>query len=132
MPNGFDVRLMVRSSKDHGSLNLSGRHVCWFRLQDFESLELVHDSRTTAQLLRSAIAAYEANAVRREQLRQSINGVAGGVLSADRAETPGQALAILRHKFGNRPDYGGITTHPDFDLYLRRRAEEWARKKRLL
>lgn len=132
MPNGFDVRLMARSSKDHGGVNLSGRHVCWFRLQDFEPLDLVHDSRTTAQLLHSAIAAYESNTVRREQLRQSINGVAGGVLSADRAETPGQALAILRHKFSNKLDYGGITAHPDFDLYLRRRAEEWARKKRLL
>ncbi len=132
MPNGFDVRLMERSSKDHGSVNLSGRRVCWFRLQDFESLELVDDSRTTAQILHSAIAACESNTARREQLRQSINGVAGGVLSADRAETPGQALAILRHKFGNKPGYGEITTHPDFDLYLRRRAEEWARKKCLI
>ncbi len=126
---GWNLRKMERCSIDFGEATLADTRVRWYRLIDMRSAEPVDDPRTTTQLARSAIATYEADPDRAEKMFQSINGVAAGSLSADRADTVEQVLAILRHKFADESRFGAVVDHPDFDLYLRRKSEEWIRRK---
>ncbi|MFG1953153.1 hypothetical protein [Micromonospora sp. NPDC048830] len=135
VPTGFsqlDTRTRRRLSVDSGVATVSDRRVEWFRLTDFEVFEPVPGSPSATNLLRSAIASYELDPMQRQKVLLSINGVVGGSLSAERAHTPQQALAILRHKFDGKPEYRDVVRHPDFDLYLRRKVEEWAQRRRLL
>jgi hypothetical protein len=128
---GSELRSLRKASYGSGKATVGGRSVRWFRLTDFAEFEPVDDPRSTTSLARSAIAANIANPEDRESFYRSINGVAGGILSKERAETVTQALSILRQKFRNHSQYGAIISHPDFDLYLRRKAEEWGLRRGL-
>jgi IrrE N-terminal-like domain len=125
----YSLSNMRDKAADFGSVTLSERNVQWFRFAEFERFQPTSDKRHTTAMLRSAIASCESNRSRREKLLLSINGVVGGSLSVDRAVSPAQALAILRHKFDAKSDMQDIVAHADFDLYLRRKVEEWARKR---
>ncbi|MFG1674129.1 ImmA/IrrE family metallo-endopeptidase [Micromonospora sp. NPDC049282] len=127
-----DTQALKRASIDSGQNVVSDRIVEWFRLTEFEAFEPVPGSPSATNLLRSAIAFHEPDAKLQQKILLSINGIVGGSLSADRARTPQQALAILRHKFDGRAEYREIIEHSDFDLYLRRKVEEWAQKRGLL
>lgn len=128
---GHDPEALSRLAFDSGRKTVGGRVVRWFRLTEFSEVMAVADPRSTTQLLRSAIAAGVADASRHNALFQSMNGVAGGSLSSERATTAEQALAILRHKFAfsDRPEYSLVIGHPDFERYLHRKAHEWAEKR---
>ncbi|MFC0533027.1 ImmA/IrrE family metallo-endopeptidase [Phytohabitans kaempferiae] len=132
MQGDFDFRAIAAIAEDHGRTRLAGRMVEWFRLSDFGRFEPSNDPRTATTLLRSAIADHEHDSAGQRSHFLSINGVVGGSLSVERAETPEQALSILRHKFKSKSQYGAISTHPNFDLYLRKKVEEWAQKRGLL
>lgn len=125
---GLSVPELRKLSKDYGMVTVSEREVHWFRLVDYDSLVPVQDARTTTEILRSAISAVISELVEQLGAFASINGVAGGSLSKERANSAEQALAILRHKF-TECKYPQVVQHPDFDLYLRRKAEEWAQKR---
>ncbi|GAB3816657.1 hypothetical protein GCM10027605_66060 [Micromonospora zhanjiangensis] len=125
-------RALRDSSAEWGVANVSDRRVEWFRLTDFEPFVPVPGSPSATVLLRSAIASCELDAARRQRMLLSINGVVGGSLSVERAHTPQQALALLRHKFDSKSEYEEVAAHPSFDLYLRRKVEEWAHKRGLL
>ncbi|MEV5211637.1 ImmA/IrrE family metallo-endopeptidase [Micromonospora sp. NPDC053740] len=127
-----DTRPLKDSSIESGTSVVSDRTVEWFRLTDFEAFEPVPGTPSATNLLRSAIASHEPDTKLHQKILLSINGVVGGSLSAERAHTPQQALAILRHKFDGRVEYRAVIEHPDFDLYLRRKVEEWAQKRGIL
>ncbi|WP_428963639.1 ImmA/IrrE family metallo-endopeptidase [Micromonospora fluostatini] len=128
---GSEFRGLEAKAYEHGGETVGGRQVNWYRLTDFTSSGVVVDPRSTTALARSAIAAFESDPMEQDSLYRSINGVVGGSLSKERAETVAQALALLRHKFSGHPRFGRIATHPDLDLYLRRKAEEWGQKRGL-
>jgi hypothetical protein len=126
---GSELRSLQKVAHEHGHATVGGKQISWYRLTDFTASEPVVDPRSTTTLARSAIAAHEADPAKQESLYRRINGVVGGSLSKERAGSVAQALALLRHKFHSNPLYGAITSHPDFDLYLRRKAEEWGHKR---
>jgi hypothetical protein len=117
---------------DGGQATVSERRVQWFRLTEFEAFEPVPGAPPATSLLRTAIASLDLDAATQQRMLLSINGVVGGSLSAERANSPQQALAILRHKFKSKDEYGKVTSHPTFDLYLRRKVEEWAARRGLI
>ncbi len=121
-----------RSSADSGATFVGSRQVEWFRFTDFAAFQPAPGSQSATELLRSAIAAHESDPEHQHKLLLSINGVVGGSLSAERAKRPEQALALLRHKFDGKPEFQEIVRHPSFDLYLRRKVEEWAVKRGIL
>lgn len=125
---GLDLRELAALSEESGSVSVSEREVYWFRLARYENFVPTIDPRTTTEILRTAIAAVVDDADERVKVFASINGVAGGSLSKERAVTPEQALSILRHKFADYHHHE-VVKQPDFDVYLRRKTEEWARKR---
>lgn len=135
LPSGFnslspqDAKLTTESVES-GTVELSDRRVIWYRLAEFEDHYLADDPRSTTEVLRAAIAATESQIDKHESLFKTINGIASGKLSQDRADTAEQALAILRQHFSARDDLKFIRTHPDFDLYLRRKAYERIERKK--
>lgn len=116
--------------RESGTVRVAGQEVHWARFVDFSDPLPVEDVRTTSDLLRSAIAAAEADEGERLRLFRSIQGVAAGCLSKDRADTTNQALAILRQKFASLSEHNSVTQHTDFDLFMRRKACERIEKKR--
>lgn len=126
------LQALRESSAGSGVASVGGRRVEWFRLTDFAAFTRAPGSHSATDLLRSAIAAHESNPDLQQKLLLSINGVVGGSLSAERARRPEQALALLRHKFDGKPEFQEVVNHPDFDLYLRRKVEEWAVKRGIL
>ncbi len=129
--SGLAINTLRESAFDWGRKTIGGKMVRWFRLTDFKDVMAVADPRSTTELLRSAIRHSVDDTSTHLTVFQSMNGVAGGSLSSDRATSAEQALAILRHKFSfsNRPEYAVVRRHPDFELYLHRKAQEWAAKR---
>ncbi|WP_157746968.1 ImmA/IrrE family metallo-endopeptidase [Micromonospora rifamycinica] len=126
------ISSLREASADSGTAYVGGRRVDWFRLTDFAAFEPAPGSQSATELLRSAINSHENDPEFQQKLLLSINGVVGGSLSAERARHPEQALALLRHKFDSKPEFQEIVNDPSFDLYLRRKVEEWAVKRGIL
>jgi uncharacterized protein DUF955 len=128
---GSQLRSLRRASYESGKGVIGGKVVHWYRLTDFSIEDPVQDDRNTTSLVRAAIAAVESDPDRQISIYRSINGIVGGSLSKDRAESVPQVLAILRQKFRGDIAYSSIAAQPDFDLYLRRKAEEWGSRRGL-
>lgn len=127
-PYGVSVPDLKRAAKDSGSVTVSEKDVHWFRLVDFDEFTPVIDPRTTTEILKSAIASHVDDPEERDSIFRSLNGVAGGSLSKERATTREQVLGFLRHRFdGSR--HTSVVEDPEFDLYLRRKTDEWAQKR---
>lgn len=130
--NQLRTGALGESSVDSGAAYVGGRRVEWFRFTDFAAFKPAPGSQSATELLRSAIASHESDPGLQQKLLLRINGVVGGSLSAERAQRPEQALALLRHKFDSKPEFDEVVKHPDFDLYLRRKVEEWAVRRGIL
>jgi IrrE N-terminal-like domain len=125
----LDSNELARSSVEFGTAVVGNQRVRWYRLAEFEDFEaLGNEARNSSDILRDTIARYIDKEEERLAAFRSINGIAGGSLSKERAINPTQALAILRHKFASSA-HEVITKDTLFDSYLRRKAEEWARKR---
>lgn len=130
--NELQLKDLRDSSAGSGVASVGGRRIDWFRLTDFAAFKPAPGGHSATELLRSAIASRESNPILQQKLLLSINGVVGGSLSAERATRPEQALALLRHKFDGKPEFQEVVNDPNFDLYLRRKVEEWAVKRGIL
>ncbi|SOD73555.1 uncharacterized protein DUF955 [Jatrophihabitans sp. GAS493] len=118
-------RQLARVAHDMGAFECGGRRVQWFNLNESTTFELVDDERGTSEILRSAIAAQRFDDTTAKRLFMLINGIVAGKLSKDRAATTDQALSIARGAVRDDPRIPvAIREHDDFDLYLRRKAEE--------
>ncbi len=119
-----------RIAYESGVFECGGRRVQWYLVNEAAAFEPVDDPRSTSELLRAAIEAEGLDDEAATRLFQRINGVVSGKLSKDRAATADQALTIVR---GTVRDHGlipdAVRDHPDFDRYLRRKAEARVSKK---
>jgi len=128
----IDRKVLASAAIEGGEVVLSQRKVSWFQLSEFDVFRPVAgDDRRSSEILRDLLSRVFSDPTQAATAFSSINGVAGGSLSKDRATTAGQVVSILRHKFSHSV-YKAVTTHPDFDVYLRRKAEEWAAKRAAL
>lgn len=123
----FDALQVKEHSTAHGVGHISGRTVHWFQLAKFEKLEDTHETRSSTQILRDLLTEFISDPLEQQSIFASINGIAGGSLSRPRATSADQVLSLLRHKFSDfrRQD---IVCSPTFDVYLRRKTEDWELK----
>jgi Zn-dependent peptidase ImmA (M78 family) len=127
--DSVDLDALAKIARATGSQRVAKDQVTWFRLAEFAEFAAVPDeSRTSTEILREVIAQHVPDESARSATFRSLNGVAGGSLSKVRAQTPVQALSILRHKFETNAATS-IVADAEFDVYLRRKVEEWDRKR---
>lgn len=119
-----------RLAHESGRFECGGRDVRWFMVNEPATFEPVDDPRPTSEILREAISATGLPSDMRLKMFQSINGIVAGKLSRERATTEDQALTIVRATTrDNARIPPEVRDHPDFDLYLRRKAEERIAKR---
>lgn len=129
--SGREFAELQAQSYDSGHVVVGGRRVNWFRLADFQDFEPTSEARRSSDILRDVVAAVEPDETNQESLFRSVNGKTAGSLSKKRANTLTQAFAIVRHKFYDVPDFEHLCGQADFELYLRRKTEEWGAKRDL-
>lgn len=121
---------LAKRAYEYGSVQVAGKQLDWYRLVD-DSLDtsLPADPRTTSEVLNDALALAGYTGEDAKRLFRSINGQAAGALSRDRTDTLKGLLAILMHKFDDPSFDAKVRDVADFDLYIRRKANE--RHKRI-
>ncbi len=129
----FAGALTVRRNLDHeasssGRLDLHGNTVRWWRLTGSYGLpDEDEDPRTTTELLRSAIRAHEPDHHNAVHLERVANGIVGGGTRDDAGKPAGELYASLLYRF-RKLAVQEILTHPDFHMWLARKARDKAAK----
>jgi hypothetical protein len=82
------------------------------------------DGRTSAEILKSIIASVTFTPQESLSLTQSISGIIGAANSSRKPETTEELLGVLFEAFAARPNLTRVTSHPDFDAFLVKRATE--------
>lgn len=119
---------LTRSAEDHGVYVLQGNNVRWWRLAGrFDIPAEDDDPRSTTELLRSAIRSHESDPARAKWIEQSANGKVGGGTKDDAGRPAGEVFASLTYRF-RYVEYAAMTTHPDFQKWLTRKARDKANK----
>ncbi|MDR7167571.1 hypothetical protein J2W56_001290 [Nocardia kruczakiae] len=119
-PEGFHA--LTDSAEGHGQSTLHGNTVCWWRLTgSVSALPEDADPRPTTELLRSAINSGESDPAAAKWIEQSANGKVGGWTKDDAGRPAEELYATLCYRF-KTVAYSWIATHPDFQLWLARKA----------
>jgi hypothetical protein len=114
----------------HAVVPVSGRSVEWWYFEQAKPLLEVADARTTTEILRSVLAdVISDDDEKRTFLERSIPSVTGSAFGQHvriegKRMTAEELHALLRARFAGRHELRGVLDHPDFALYLSRRAEE--------
>lgn len=113
---------------EHGSVELAGKSVFWYRFVHEHWLPADEDPRDTSDILWAAVelAGAEIDAA---ALYKSINGIIGGKLSTPRAKSTEAIYATLVHITENdRRIPPKVRSSPEFESYLLRKAHERSAK----
>lgn len=133
IPNGYTSPEELRRSignraQDSGTVNLHSHTVQWWRLTSPYGLpDEDADPRTTTELLRSAIAQFVLDPAEARRIEQSANGKVGGGTKDDAGKPAAELYAGLKFRFKDVP-YQEVVSHPDFELWLARKARAKAAK----
>ncbi|MCD2140414.1 ImmA/IrrE family metallo-endopeptidase [Rhodococcus pyridinivorans] len=127
--SGLPLRsLLDKEAHGSGRVVLHQQTVRWWRLTEPYGLpDVDSDSRTTTELLRSAIAACGYTGSVALRVERSANGKVGGVTRADAGKPAGELFAVLRYRFRDFA-YRDALEHNDFQLWLARKARDKAAK----
>ncbi|OXR40145.1 hypothetical protein B7C42_07769 [Nocardia cerradoensis] len=121
---------LADAAQDHGCTELHKNKVRWWRLTaPFAIPPEDQGPRQTPDLLRGAIRSCERDHAEQKRIEQSANGIVGGGANQDAGKPPAEVFAALAYRF-QRVDYVPITQHPDFHLWLARKARAVAAKPR--
>lgn len=120
---------LTRHVDDAGRHPLQGQPVFWYSAWRKEPVPLDDDPRDTTTLLRDLLAQAAPVGADEEALRRSIVGVVGASFSDPAITDPAVLYGIARQRFAAQPRYASLTGAADFDLYLRRKAHEIAKRR---
>ena len=110
-------------AKESGQIFIGAKSVRWYRIADYVEFTMPEDDRLSPELLKSSLNRCEPLAG--DTRYKSMNGIVGGLLSAEDATDRSATLTALIHKIDAHPNISHhLTSDPDFQLWLRRRVDE--------
>lgn len=113
---------LAGAAQARGVVELHGQTVRWWRLCGPYSIPAEdNDPRKSRDLLLSAIAAVEPDSSLHRKLEMSVNGTVGGGTNDVIGRPVGLVYASLAYRFRSSKN-ARLLDHPDFELWLRRKA----------
>jgi hypothetical protein len=125
----LDRRLFDPISSSHTSIRLGSRTTWWWRFDAEVDLVEAKDDRTTAEILDALLERHLPKS-ERAGAQRSIAGIIGYAVGVNPGARPEELHGILRERFVDRAQLQPLIEDKDFRLFLSRRAEELARRRR--
>jgi IrrE N-terminal-like domain len=119
----LNATTLSRFAESHDTATFAGRAVAWWFFGAEVKAGLSDDPRTSHEII-DEILAERIDPQPRPKVRQSVFAVAGHAKGAYGASGPAELHGRLRERYASHPELGEVTSHPDFDLFCLRRAEE--------
>lgn len=116
------------NATERGSVLLNGHTVQWYRMHPPSELPAEDaDSRSTTELLTSAIANVYVDEDERLHVQKSANGKVGGALRAAGGQPAASNYRVLRYRFAES-ELAVLLDEPDFLTWLARKARDVERR----
>jgi len=118
------------SATEFAQIPFAGRVVNWWFFESTSQLIVSSDARTTSEILREIFEDVGIDESQKRHLQNSIAGIGGHVKNvASDPSDPESLHAVFWQRLTDRPELEEVMEHPDFPLYVSRRAEELARRR---
>jgi hypothetical protein len=110
------------NATEQGSVLLNGHPVQWYRLHPPSDLPPEDaDSRSSTELLDTAIANTFVDEDYRQHVQKSVNGKVGGALRAAGGQPAASNYSVLKYRFA-QSEFRELLDEPDFLTWLARKA----------
>ncbi len=118
----FEPKILTRFADVYKTPVVAGRLVHVWRFGVPGTPTPASDGRTSRQII-DQILDERCSPDDRQSLRKSIFSIAGSAKGTYRPQDVAELAALLRMRYA-RPELAPLTSHPDFDVFVERRAEE--------
>lgn len=126
----LDFSTLNAVATEHAAIPFANQTLYWWYFEPTSSLLVESDDdRRPTEIVRDMLADVFADQDEREAAFRSIQAVSGYAKNVASNYEPSTLLATLRQRFAQRPEFREVVAHPDFELWLSRRAEELARPR---
>jgi hypothetical protein len=116
------------NATEHGSTLLNGHPVQWYRMHPPSDLPPEDaDSRSSTELLDTAVANVFVEEEVRLHVQKSANGKVGGALRAAGGQPAASSYSVLKYRFAES-DLSDLLDEPDFLTWLARKARDVERR----